>query len=182
MPLKPVRRVVIGNDEHGRSKVVWDSAAPNTKPSPTGGMVEIWAWETAPLSLGSSHDGGGGPFHGHSPEAGGYLRLVQSAAKPAGYDPAKDPKAEPLRETRERPGGRDRGGLNAFSSPVHQTDSVDYGIVMEGARTLLLDSGPLVMRKGDVVVQLGNWHGWSNPEEGSLMAFIMMGADTKRGQ
>jgi len=26
-------------------------------------------------------------------------------------------------------------------------------------------------------VQLGNWHGWTNPRSGSLMAFIMMGAE-----
>jgi len=25
-------------------------------------------------------------------------------------------------------------------------------------------------------VQLGNWHGWTNPRVGSLMAFVMMGA------
>jgi len=33
-----------------------------------------------------------------------------------------------------------------------------------------------VMKPGDVVVQLGNWHGWTNPRAGSLMAFVMMGA------
>ena len=32
---------------------------------------------------------------------------------------------------------------------------------------------------GDVVVQLGNWHGWTNPREGSLMAFIMIGAQPR---
>ncbi|MEA2866015.1 MAG: hypothetical protein QOE39_730, partial [Bradyrhizobium sp.] len=32
------------------------------------------------------------------------------------------------------------------------------------------------LQKGDVVVQLGNWHGWTNPDGGSLMAFVMMGA------
>jgi hypothetical protein len=41
---------------------------------------------------------------------------------------------------------------------------------------LLLDSGEIVMRPGDVVVQLGNWHGWTNPRADSLMAFVMMGA------
>ena len=35
------------------------------------------------------------------------------------------------------------------------------------------------MRPGDVVVQLGNWHGWTNPRTESLMAFILMGADPK---
>ena len=41
--------------------------------------------------------------------------------------------------------------------------------------TLVLDSGEIVMNPGDVVVQLGNWHGWTNPRTGSLMAFVMMG-------
>ena len=51
--------------------------------------------------------------------------------------------------------------------------------MLEGERVLVLDDGEHVMRPGDVVVQLGNWHGWSNPRTESLMAFIMMGADPK---
>jgi hypothetical protein len=43
-------------------------------------------------------------------------------------------------------------------------------------RTLLLDRGNVVLKPGDVVVQLGNWHGWTNVNGGSLMAFVMMGA------
>ena len=41
---------------------------------------------------------------------------------------------------------------------------------------LLLDDAERVMKPGEVVVQLGNWHGWTNPGSGSLMAFVMMGA------
>jgi len=59
---------------------------------------------------------------------------------------------------------------------VHKSETVDYGIVLEGERVLLLDDGAHVMKPGDVVVQLGNWHGWTNPRIGSLMAFVMMGA------
>jgi mannose-6-phosphate isomerase-like protein (cupin superfamily) len=47
--------------------------------------------------------------------------------------------------------------------------------VLEGERVLVLDSGEIAMNPGDVVVQLGNWHGWTNPRKGSLMAFVMMG-------
>ena len=43
------------------------------------------------------------------------------------------------------------------------------------SRILVLDDGERVMNPGDVVVQLGNWHGWSNESSASLMAFIMMG-------
>jgi hypothetical protein len=27
-----------------------------------------------------------------------------------------------------------------------------------------------------VVVQIGSWHAWTNPSQGSQMAFVMMGA------
>jgi naringenin degradation protein FdeH len=53
--------------------------------------------------------------------------------------------------------------------------TLDYGIVLQGERTLLLARGNVVIKAGDVVVQLGNWHGWANVSGGSLMAFVMMG-------
>ena len=33
-----------------------------------------------------------------------------------------------------------------------------------------------VLKPGDTVVQIGSWHAWGNPNEGSQMAFVMMGA------
>ena len=107
----------------------------------------------------------------------GHLRVVQSSGKPNDYDPANDPAHKPLHPTRLRPDGVwDRGGQNYFSSPVHKSATVDYGILLAGERTLLLDRSKIVMQAGDVVVQLGNWHGWTNLNGGSLMAFVMMGA------
>jgi hypothetical protein len=179
--MKPMRRVVTGNDAQGRSTVLWDSDAHNVRPSanyPDSGMVEMWAWEQCPAPISGGEDSGRLAFHHFAPEQGGFLRMVQSAGRARNYDPAKDPAAEPLRETRKRAGGNswDRGGHNAFSTPVHKTQTTDYGIVIEGARTLLLDDREIVMRRGEVVVQLANWHGWSNPESDSVMAFIMMGS------
>ncbi len=59
---------------------------------------------------------------------------------------------------------------------MHKSATVDYGILLDGERTLLLDRGNVVLKRGDAVVQLGNWHGWANVNGGSLMAFVMMGA------
>jgi mannose-6-phosphate isomerase-like protein (cupin superfamily) len=178
--LRPIRRVVTGQDEHGRSRVLWDSAAPNANAGPIRkgtGMTDVWVWNECPAPLSGERDDGDLPFSFEPPEHGGHLRIVQSPAKPEGYDPANDPTAVPLHEPRQRPGGTwDKGGANAYSSPVHKSETVDYGIVMEGERVLRLDSGEIAMNPGDVVVQLGNWHGWTNPREGSLMAFVMMGA------
>ena len=178
--LKPIRRVVTCNDAQGRSRVLWDSAAPNVNPGairPGTCMTDVWVYPTCPVEITGARDDGKLPFSFEPPEHGGHLRIVQSPAKPLGYDSANDPKAVPLHEPRQRPGGTwDKGGANAFSSPVHKSATVDYGIVLEGERVLMLDDGEYVMNPGDVVVQLGNWHGWCNPREGSLMAFVMMGA------
>src|SRR6266566_771851 len=136
-----------------------------------------WVYESAPAIISGARDDGNLPFHFEPPAAGGHLRIVQSDGKPADYDPAKDPVFKPLGATRLRPDGVwDRGGQNFFSSPVHKSATVDYGILLAGERTLILDRGNVVMKAGDVVVQLGNWHGWSNINGGSLMAFVMMGA------
>jgi mannose-6-phosphate isomerase-like protein (cupin superfamily) len=182
-PIKPIRRVVTGNDAQGRSRVLYDGPAPNVNPGAIRSgacMTDAWVFEDCPVGLSSDRDDGRLPFNFEPPERGGHLRIVQSPAKEPGYDPAKDPKAVPLHEPRQREGGTwDKGGANAFSSPVHKSETVDYGIVLEGERVMLLDNGEYSLRPGDVVVQLGNWHGWCNPREGSLMAFVMMGGKFK---
>jgi mannose-6-phosphate isomerase-like protein (cupin superfamily) len=178
--IKPIRRVVTGNDANGRSRVLFDGPAPNVNPGairPGTCMTDVWVFHTCPALISGEHDDGRLPFRFEPPQSGGHLRIVQSPSKSRDYDPVLDTTAIPLHEPRRRPGGTwDRGGANAFSSPVHKSETVDYGIVLEGERVLLLDDGEHVMRPGDVVVQLGNWHGWTNPREGSLMAFVMMGA------
>jgi hypothetical protein len=177
--VKPIRRVVTGNDAQGRSCVLFDSAAPNVNPGAISrgtAMTDLWVYHQVPAIISGSRDDGNLPFHFEPPHTGGHLRIVQSSGKPADYDPTKDPAHKSLHPTRLRPDGVwDRGGQNSFSSPVHKSATVDYGILLSGERTLLLDNGNVVMQAGDVVVQLGNWHGWTNLNGGSLMAFVMMG-------
>jgi len=181
---KPIRRVVTGNDARGRSCVLFDSAAPNVNPGAISRgtcMTDLWVYDSLPANICGNRDDGDLPFHFEPPANGGHLRIVQSNAKPDGYNAAKDPAFRPPGPTRLRPDGVwDRGGQNFFSSPVHKSATVDYGILLDGERTLILDHGNVTMRAGEVVVQLGNWHGWANLKRPSLMAFVMMGARFER--
>ena len=64
-------------------------------------------------------------------------------------------------------------------SPMHKTNSIDYGIVLEGAITLKLDSGATtVLKPGDVVVQRGTNHAWINTGTSlARMAFVLIDAE-----
>jgi quercetin dioxygenase-like cupin family protein len=45
---------------------------------------------------------------------------------------------------------------------MHRTETVDYAVVLEGEITLLLDEGDVQLKAGDVVIQRGTSHAWSN--------------------
>ena len=48
-------------------------------------------------------------------------------------------------------------------SPMHRTESIDYGICLQGECDMELDGGDVVtVRAGDVVVQRGTNHLWHN--------------------
>src|SRR4051812_2572448 len=139
--LRPIRRLVTGNGADGRSRVLWDSAAPNVNPgavNPSAGMTDVWVWKQSPAPISGERDDGRLAFNFEPPENGGHLRIVQSKGKPSGYDASKDAALVPLHAPTQRPGGTwDRGGGNAFSSPVHKSHTVDYGILLDGKRTLI---------------------------------------------
>ena len=45
---------------------------------------------------------------------------------------------------------------------MHRTESVDYGIVVEGEITLILDDSEVLLKPGCVVIQRGTNHAWAN--------------------
>lgn len=59
---------------------------------------------------------------------------------------------------------------------IHRTQSLDYGVVLEGEVEMILDSGDVVaLRRGDVAVQRATMHGWRNPSstEWTRMLFVL---------
>ena len=91
IPMKPLRRIVTGQNSGGRSVVLYDSAAPNVNVggvASSAGMTDIWAFPHCPVPLGETRDDGAGPFRFDPPALGGHLRVVHSAERPANYDPA----------------------------------------------------------------------------------------------
>ncbi len=68
--------------------------------------------------------------------------------------------------------------LPGKESPMHRTNSIDYGIVLEGEIELELDDGAKqTIRQGGIVVQRGTMHLWRNTtDKVCRLAFILIEA------
>jgi uncharacterized cupin superfamily protein len=179
---KPIRRVLTKVDANGRSSVAVDGPANAKTPAMGSGRryTDLWIWEKAPLSLSDPADGGDLSYDFPGPASGGHVRVVQANRPPPDLDLKKDAEFIAAHEPKVvMPSGRmwDRGGNNAFTSAMHKTQTVDYGILLAGERILVLDDGDLPMRPGDVVIQVGAFHAWASPRISGLMAFDMIGAE-----
>ncbi|KAH6640367.1 hypothetical protein F5144DRAFT_560093 [Chaetomium tenue] len=68
-----------------------------------------------------------------------------------------------------------------YACAMHRTQSLDYGIVMEGEVDMVLDSGEShVLRRGDVAVQRATQHQWVNRSktEWARMMFVLQDCKT----
>ena len=170
------RRVVAGQDAQGRSCIIANGDAPNIFRRPTGTwFYEVWTVDDMPAPLlGNLDRGGAGRSIMHSPPAAGAnWRISFSPADvvPVHGTPPADARAAAMDTgggTERRPGG----------SGMHRTPSVDYAICLQGDRKLVLEDSEVVMNKGDVVIQLGNWHTWAKASDGpNMMSFVMIGGE-----
>ena len=176
--IRPIRRIVTGNDAQGRSRVTYDSAAPGVKESAFKkgtGMTDIWMFERSPAPLSGDRDDGNLPFHFEPPEHGARLRIVQSDSRPEHYDGASDKYVTAEHPPRRTEGGTwERGRQNLYTTRIHKSETLDYGILVSGERILVTDAGKHLIKPGDVVIQIGSWHAWEETRAGSQMAFVMM--------
>jgi quercetin dioxygenase-like cupin family protein len=89
-----------------------------------------------------------------------------------------DPTDRPVRVPPPRGGALARVTVVAPGAvvPVHRTETVDVGVVLEGETVLTLDDGSeTLMRAGDVVIQRGTAHGWENRAEQPVrMLFVQI--------
>ena len=63
---------------------------------------------------------------------------------------------------------------------MHRTQSLDYGVVLEGEVEMILDGGETrLLRRGDVAVQRGTNHAWRNTSETewARMLFVLLASE-----
>ena len=70
--------------------------------------------------------------------------------------------------------------LPKASSPMHRTNSIDYGIVMSGQIELELDNQVYkTVEAGGIIVQRGTIHKWRNPSSTEICRIVFVLVEAK---
>jgi hypothetical protein len=174
-----IRRIVTGHDGQGRSIVVADGPAPREqdfRSIPGHGFAQVWATgagAAVPHRAGDPTADGGSLVPG---PGGTSLLVVAFPPDAVMMSPSFDGAAAGAELAPALP-----GLIECFEPDapgMHTTDTIDYGIVLDGELWLELDGGvEKQVRRGDIVVQNGTRHAWRNrTDKPATVAFVLVGA------
>jgi quercetin dioxygenase-like cupin family protein len=143
--MRPPRRVVTGHDETGRSAFLSDGPTPKSHDIGVATFHELWSTSATPAPITATE-------------------AADPTDRPLVTPP--DPDGTIIRFTDIHAGQR---------SPMHRTETIDYGIVLDGEIHLVLDDSEVRLQAGDVVIQRGTDHAWENRSDRTTrMAFILV--------
>lgn len=178
MTFPAIHRVVTGHDDQGRAVIASEgplSVVKELDSLPGTVFHEVWNTAANPV-IDNGADAAAGPVVLPPPAGGTRIRFVD-------IPPDTD---DFLRDGAARMGaafseiGDQQASTVAADSPhplMHRTESIDYGIVIEGEMTLVLDNGEARLKPGSVVVQRGTNHAWANrSDKPCRMLFVLVDA------
>jgi hypothetical protein len=164
MTYRAIRRVVTGHDLQGRAVVASDGPLPTVvELAAIAGTVfhEVWSTSGSPASIDNGPDPTLGPLLLPPPALGTRIRFVDI---PPDTTEFLEHGAKRIRDAFAQIGDANASTVHAASPHplMHRTESVDYGVVIEGEIVLILDDSEVRLEQGSVIIQRGTNHAWAN--------------------
>lgn len=172
------RRIVTGHDEAGRAVILSD--APPTRVQQIGGpggptFYEVWHTRETPAPIDRQS--------GEPAETGLVLAPPQGGTRIRVID--FPPEGDAIRSLTPAEAAKKFGEMGDAAAArahagaphplMHRTQTVDYGIVLEGELTLVLDRDETTVRAGDIIIQRGTNHAWANRSDRNCrVAFVLI--------
>lgn len=163
---QPVRRIVTGHNAAGLAIIQEDGPAPRVQQigGPAGPMFhEVWNTQATPAPIDAAS---GEPAEDviklAPPRRGTRIRVLDI---PPEGDEIRTMSPEEAKAHFAEVGAGEASaheGQGSRHALMHRTETIDYGIVIEGELVLIMDEGEVTVRPGDIVIQRGTNHGWSN--------------------
>lgn len=176
---KSIRRVVTGHDANGVAIIESDETAqqilqrPN-RPGVT--LTNLWLSNGHPAEYDGPTETCSGPFILHPPADGCVFRTVEFEPEDPDVIATLDGKAA-FAEM-----GAAANIVEGARHPfMHRTDSIDFAVILQGEILMLMDETEVHLKAGDVVVQRGTNHAWSNRfDKTCIIAFVLVDGVTRR--
>ncbi|MEJ8824358.1 cupin domain-containing protein [Variovorax humicola] len=184
MNMPAIHRVITGHDSQGNAIISSEGPlAVVTELKALPGVVfhEVWSTGESPARIDNGNDPTLGPLSLSPPRNGTRIRFVDippdspellarsTEAVLAGFSEVGDEGASTAHKDAPHP-------------LMHRTKSVDYGVVIEGEITLVVDTGEVTVKPGSVIIQRGTNHAWANRSgRACRMLFILVDGDYDPG-
>ena len=138
-----IPRVVVTGETDGKSTIIQDGKSNNVSEHVTNLVIsDIWATNTMPVNLHKAVEIENTLFP-ITPKNGSYVRYV-----------SVPPDSEILDE--------DFSHSDQPHPLMHKTETLDYIIILSGQMYLILEEKETLLKPGDIVIQRGTNHAWSN--------------------
>lgn len=173
-----VRRVVTGHDAHGKAVVITDGPAPMVhvnRHHPDWVSSDIWRTAETPAHIEANFHETTNGARRQLPHTGGtVLRINHFPPEPASV------RAMSVDDAKKAFAALGNVEASTFAQNgrhpmMHRTETIDYAIVLFGEMTMLLDDSEVILKAGDVLVQCGTNHAWSNRSDApAAIAFVLI--------
>lgn len=182
--LPAVRRVVTGHTASGDATIIEDGPAPLEVRNPARpGFVlrNLWRTTESPVMVNAT-DTIADQEGLLPPTNGTVLRVIDFPAEPTDPDVLREQLEAAFRAN--YPDADHTGSSHDQPHPgMHKTATVDYAIVLHGSIIAILDDCETEMHAGDILIQRGTNHAWSNRSgEPARIAFILIDGDASAEQ
>lgn len=163
---KPFRRIVTGHDSAGNAII--QSTSPPTRIQVIGNgegptFYEVWNTKETPALIDRAS---GEPFEAQltlaPPQHGTRIRVLDIPPETGSMSRVDQAQARSLFAEIGAADASTYDGAGSHHPHMHRTQTIDYGIVLEGEITLLVGEGEVLVRTGDIVIQRGTNHAWAN--------------------
>lgn len=171
------KRVVTGHDSSGCSTIISSGPLPDAEEfTYSPGFSAAVVWQTTPTQ--DITEQPAQPVQSVIPGVGGTTALLVTFPPDSSFAADDFDPVAAGRELCERLPGLGES-FESDNPGFHRTDSIDYGVVLEGEITLELDEGRIShLRQGDIVVQAGTRHAWRNStNQPARLLFVLVGAN-----
>ncbi|TDP02219.1 cupin domain-containing protein [Flavobacterium sp. 245] len=178
--LTAFKRIVTGHDTDGKAIIVSNEVPSRTYMvgGPNGAKFhEIWNTKQTPALIDNETDPEENALTLGPPKQGTRIRVID-------FPPESDEirnltKEQALEHFKTMKGEHaSKAAENAPHPLMHKTETIDYGIILEGELTLIVDRGETTAKAGDIIIQRGTNHAWSN-KSGKMCRVVFILIDGK---